>query len=942
MIRFYEDPQNTSKNRMPQRAFYIPEGAAKYRSLNGEWRFHYCENSDYFSEPVRWDTIPVPSCWQSYGYGHPNYTNIQYPYPVDPPFVPNVNPMGVYERTFEAVGNGRLYLVMEGVSSCAVVLVNGRQIGFTQGSHLQAEFDLTDYVQVGENTLRIMVYKWCCGSYLEDQDFFRFNGIFRDIYLLERPEGHLHDVECVTVGNAVTIRTDRSFSARLTDAEGALVAEGSGTGELVLNVPNPVLWNAEKPYLYHVELNCAGEIIHQRVGFRTIAISDKLELLINGQPVKLKGVNHHDSTPTKGWCMTDEEMLRDLKLMKSLHMNTVRTSHYPPSPRFLDYCDELGFYVVLETDIETHGFINRYGNASGGFDMDSPDWLACDPIWKKEFVERMQRAVERDKNHVGIIMWSTGNESGHGPNHVAMIEWTRRRDPSRLIHCEDASRAEKNDRADVYSWMYPSLNSLESYVQDDVHVQPIFMCEYAHAMGNGPGDVWDYWEKIYAHPQLIGGCVWEWCDHVVMADGVARYGGDFPEEPTHDNNFCCDGMVFSDRTFKAGTLEIRAAYTPYRLHFADNTLYITNRYDFIDLSEREFVVAISCDGETIRRETVQIKAAPGETVPLLSDMVLPENCAHGCFADVAMIGGAGEASLQIPLPCTIRPAVLPTVSAAEAYEDAAYWYFTGDGFAYRYSKQLGHFDSMLLQGEEQLAAPVKLTVMRSLIDNDSHMTPYWTRQNLWQGENFDHLCSRIYEVSRTETGIVVSGSLAGMSRMPFFRYTQKVDVYADGTIAVTLDGKVRENCVWLPRLGYELTFKNSDMAFRFFGYGPGESYCDSCHGARCDWFESTASAEYVPYVRPQEHGNHTATRILQLKDSFSFSSDTAMDVNVSTFTIEALQEAKHTDELYADGYTHVRLDYKQSGIGSNSCGPMLEPAYRLADKDIRFTILCRR
>ncbi len=939
MIRFYENVHQTSENRLPQRAFYIPDGVATCQTLNGNWRFAYYENSDDFTEPQKWDTIPVPSCWQLHGYDNPNYSNYFYPYPADPPYVPDINPMGVYERTFTIDKSGKWYLVLEGVSSCAVIWVNGTRVGFTQGSHLQSEFDLTDYVKMGENTIRIAVYKWCCGSYLEDQDFLRYNGIFRDVYLLNRPEGHLRDLEVVAKDETVTIRTDRAFEAILTDREGNTVAAGEGDKTLALSVSAPNLWNAEDPYLYTLTVKCAGEIIRQKVGFRTIAISEKLELLINGAPVKLKGVNHHDSNGNKGWCMTDEELLCDLKLMKSLHMNAVRTSHYPPSPRFLEYCDELGLYVVLETDIESHGFTNRFAGGTG-YDI-STDWPAHNPEWKQEFVERMVRAVERDKNHASIIMWSTGNESGHGPNHAAMIDWTRKRDGSRLIHCEDASRAEIYDVTDVFSRMYPSLAQLEEYVQNDKLNQPVFMCEYAHAMGNGPGDVWDYWEKIYEHPKLIGGCIWEWCDHVVVDDkGVARYGGDFPNEPTHDYNFCCDGMVSYDRQFKAGTLEIRAAYTPFRLAFEDGNLLVTNRYDFTNLSMRPFVVTISCDGEVLRKETVCVQAEPNETVCLLNNIVLPESCALGCTVDVEMLGGAGEATLQLALPCPVRPQEKASASSANIAEDDQHYYFSGKGFTYRLSKQLGHFNSMVIDGQEQLAAPVTLSVMRAPVDNDASIKMRWMRVDNWQGENFEHLCSRVYSTELVKDSVLVTASLAGMSRQPFFRYTQRVEVDENGAITVTLDGKIRENCVWLPRLGYDFTFKKKNMAFQYFGYGPTESYCDLYHSARLAWHNSTAEGEYVPYVRPQDHGNHTGTRVVSFENGMRFSADRAIDVQVSTFTEKAVREAEHTDELVADGYTHFRLDYMDSGVGSNACGPILEPQYRLSDKDIHFTVVC--
>ena len=433
MMRIYENPSKTSENRLPQRAYYIPSGKSEYRLLNGIWRFRYFSSDFDVPETIdTWDTIPVPSCWQTEGYDTPNYTNTNYPYPYDPPYVPDENPCGIYEREFELEEVwGQVYLVLEGVSSCAFVQVNGQPVGFTQGSHLQAEFDLTDYVKRGTNRLRIKVLKWCCGSYLEDQDFLRMNGIFRDCYLLQRPQGHLRDVDVRTKGNTILARTDAPADISVLDREGNCLGTAHGT-QAAFAIEQPILWNAEKPYLYTVRFECCGEVIWQNIGLRTIAVSDKRELLINGVPVKLHGVNHHDTNPTRGWCQSAAELRADLLLMKKLNINCVRTSHYPPSPVFLELCDEMGFYVVLETDIETHGAITRFPDAPYVYDTDSGDWPCTKPEWKAEFLERMQRAVLRDRNHCSIIFWSTGNESGYGDNQRAMLRWLKTLDDGRL------------------------------------------------------------------------------------------------------------------------------------------------------------------------------------------------------------------------------------------------------------------------------------------------------------------------------------------------------------------------------------------------------------------------------------------------------------------------------------------------------------------------------
>ncbi|MBQ9703529.1 MAG: glycoside hydrolase family 2, partial [Clostridia bacterium] len=461
-MRFYENPQKTFENREKQRAYYIPEGKAEYTLLNGEWNFAYFPNSDIATEPEKWDKIEVPSCWQILGYEEPNYTNINYPFGCDDPYVPNINPMGMYERAFTVSDTTKkTYIVFEGIATCGVVYINGKYVGFTQGTHLQSEFDITKYVVEGENTLRVKVYKWCAGSYLEDQDCFRFNGLFRDVYLLSRPKGHIKDFSIRTENNkTVLVKSDKVSTVTLYDGD-TLIGKAKGK-DVAIDVPSPKLWTAETPNLYKVVIECVGERIVQKVGFRTISVSSKLEILVNGTPIKLKGVNHHDSTPTRGWCMTNAEIFKDLVLMKELNCNCVRTSHYPPSPVFLEYCDELGLYVVLETDNETHGFLRRLPNVNYHYDMESGAWPMTKPEWKAEHVSRMERAYNRDKNHTSIIMWSIGNECGYGPNGKAMIDFLKENDKERLVHAECANWGGRNlDDPDVYSRMYPDMRELE-------------------------------------------------------------------------------------------------------------------------------------------------------------------------------------------------------------------------------------------------------------------------------------------------------------------------------------------------------------------------------------------------------------------------------------------------------------------------------------------------
>ena len=933
-MRIYENPERTSENRLPPRSYYIPGGVSEYTLLNGDWRFaYYSRDVDVPDVIESWDTIPVPSCWQILGYENPNYTNTCYPYPVDLPYVPDDNPCGVYEREFQISRKwGRVYYTLEGVSSCAFVYINGAYVGFTQGSHLQAEFDITDFVREGINTLRVKVLKWCCGSYLEDQDFFRFNGIFRDCYLLQRPEGHITDVQIIP--NAKNIDVQLAGKAQLRIYEGEKLLCSTAMEDRYVFAPDaPILWNAEKPFLYRVELERDGEILTFKAGMRSIAISEQYELLINGVSVKLHGVNHHDTSKYRGWCQSDEELRQDLELMKKLNINCVRTSHYPPTPRLMEMCDEMGFYVILETDLETHGFTRRYANVDYAFDPDTNEWPCTLPQWKHEFLERMERALEYHKNFVGVIMWSTGNESAHGSNHVAMIRYLHQRDSSRLVHCEDASRRGENRNPDVFSQMYPSLAEVKHHAENYNMDCPVFLCEYSHSMGNGPGDVYYYNELFDRYPKLIGGCIWEWADHVVVEDGVQKYGGDFPGEKVHAGNFCCDGLVFADRSFKAGTLEAKAAYQPIRTKYEDGILKVYNRLDFTDLDEYTFVLSIQRDGVTVSEQQMTLSAAPHTwvEVPVEYD---PLPCELGMYVSCRLErDGYAYAEGQHELPCPKADKVL-CGEGASIREEGLDLIAEGEGFRYVFSKHYGAFTSMVVNGKEQLSGRMRLSAMRAPTDNDRNIRQFWVQLNEWEGENWDHTFNKVYDVTVSGNVITANCSLSGVCRMPAIRYTVATAIFADGRVDVALDAKVRENVFWLPRLGFEMELPCESSSFTYFGRGPIENYCDMHNAAPVGLYSSDAEKEYVPYVRPQEHGNHIDVKKLTIGD-LVFSGDN-FQCCVSKYSTDAIYKANHTDELVADGKTHLRIDYKVSGIGSQSCGPILEPEYRISEKDIRF------
>lgn len=950
-MRVYESFTKFSENRLPQRSYYIPyeslekaltgdrNKSAYYKLLNGSWKFAYFERDidvpDDFNLINKWDITDVPSCWQARGYGKPGYTNVNYPHPVDAPYVPDDNPCGVYSVNFtvdEKWIQRNTHIIFEGVSSCMFLYINGKYVGFTQGSHLQAEFDISKYVHLGDNILTAKVLRYCVGSYLEDQDFFRFSGIFRDVYLLSRADGHINDVFIKADTQKISVEAE-SYEIYY---NGEKVADNTNP-----QINNPVLWTAETPELYTVVVKQAGEFIPFYAGMRSIKVSNKGELLINGQSVTLKGVNHHDTHPVNGYTMTDDEILKDLLLMKELNINTIRTSHYPPTPEFLNYCDELGFYVIDETDLESHGYVSRTGGRSINYGdcQTDPVWPCTNPDFKAMFVERMQRMVERDKNHACVIMWSTGNESGHGENHISMIKWARERDNSRLIHCEDAARKGDTRNIDVFSNMYNSIENIIKYAENPENKLPFFLCEYSHAMGNGPGDLHDYMEIFRKYPNVIGGCIWEWADHTYIVDGVQKYGGDFGEL-TNDKNFCCDGLVFSDRTFKAGSYEAKYVYQGFDCVLKNGKIEIENLYDFTNLNNYRVLLSLSVDGEISDKCEINADINPHEKKSFDLSFKIPQSCKLGAYVNVSLTDDNGHEIGMKQLDLNVQTEKI-TVSkpCCNIVEDDLRVYVNGGNYSYIFNKHYGMFESIVKDGKQQIAQLTKLTAWRAPTDNDRHVRMTWGYMfdDNTSGENLNRQFEKIYDCRLNGNKISVKGSLAGVARMPYLYFDCEYEFFDDGEIKVSLHAKLRDELnIYLPRFGFEFTLPNSNEGFEYFGMGERESYIDMCHNSKIGMYSSNAKSEYVNYVMPQEHGNHIKTKYLKFNSGLTFKTDGEFEFNVSQYTSEALTQALHTNEIIPNGYTNVRIDYKVSGIGSASCGPQLLDKYRLNDKEFDF------
>lgn len=981
----WQNPMFLQMGREKERAYFIPyesqekafsgdrDGSDFCRVLNGEWDFRFfAAYYDVPDEITEWNKIPVPSNWQMHGYEAPYYTNVNYPYPVDPPYVPDENSCGVYRTyfTWEEYLEKEVYLVFEGVNSCFYLYINGQEIGYSQGSHIPAEFCITKYLKRGSNEILVKVLKWCDGSYLEDQDFLRFSGIFRDVYVLFRSPEHVRDVQINTTMDQLKAKfwfTDedhvqnQQIEAYLYDGKQCLGQIQIENNELEYHLEGAKLWNSEQPNLYTLLIHAYGEYIPIAVGFRTVEVSEKGELLINKVPVKIKGVNHHDTHPTKGHVMDLDDIKKDLYLMKQLNINAIRTSHYPPTPEFLRLCDELGFYVIDEADVETHGYVSK--DTGWSYQAYNKEWLMDIPEWREAFLERTRRMVERDKNFPSIIMWSMGNECGYGTWFDDMCKWTKERDPYRLVHYERACLVDNPPCVDVESMMYPSLEELQREGEKE-EKRPFFLCEYAHAMGNGPGGLKDYQEMFDKYPRLIGGCIWEWADHTVLKDGKYYYGGDFGEL-THDHNFCVDGLVTAQRECKAGSWEAKAVFQPLDVRWVVNNdgkyeLAVTNLHDFTSLDAYDLKWELNVDGIVEHASDLAVSLKPKQTIKyqIPDDFTVSyELGAYLKFSlrkktesvwapkdyEVAMV------QLPIPEPFAVKKEENAQIATGELVVNERgniLEIMNAHGDGYSFHKVKGSLQGIWRSGKNLLQQDAELGTWRAPTDNDRHIMYTWGLfEDNRSGWNMNRLFQKCYDFSWKQeedaVEVICKGALAGVARSPFMKYQMSYKIYGDGKMQITVDGDVNEKAVWLPRFGFIFTLPYDMEQMEYYGLGPYENYQDICHHVTVDWHQSTATKEYVPYIKPQEHGNHRKVKKLFVSnehtgDKLQFWTDDEMECQVLHYSKEELTEKKHHFEL-EEGDTYVRIDYKVSGIGSASCGPDLPETYRINEKKIHFS-----
>lgn len=1023
--KHFEDLNTLHENTMPDRAYYIPAGARlegltehrersdRFVLLNGEWDFRYYDcvydlkeefyREEYLPAPD-WGRIPVPSVWQMHGYDRHQYTNESYPFPLDPPYVPRENPCGAYRHRFAWHRDAeapRAYLNFEGVDSCFYVWLNGSYVGYSQVSHSTSEFDVTDFLREGENLLAVLVLKWCDGSYLEDQDKFRMSGIFRDVYLLKRPEEGIFDYFVKTrlnreAGEAeveiflAPLHETVSLKAAIEDADGKMVAGTSCEaapacrGKAVLTLRDIRLWSAETPYLYTLILETEREVITEQLGLREVEVRDGI-FFFNGEKIKLYGVNRHDSDPVTGFTISLDQMRRDLKLMKEHNVNAIRTSHYPNAPQFYQLCDRYGFYVMDEADNESHGTNQGYKQDWG----EESVWIADNPAFIPATVDRVKKCVIRDKNRPCVFSWSMGNECSYGCTFEEALKWVKSYDDTRILHYEGAWHSPKGKTfdyslLDVYSRMYMRFEDIHAYFAesdmenrniryDAPSARPLLLCEYSHAMGNGPGNLEGYFQIFQQYEGACGGMVWEWCDHAIDkgCDRTGRkiffYGGDHGEYP-HFGSFCMDGLVYPDRRPHTGLLEYKNVHRPARVvsfEQGKGELKIHNYLGFLNL--RDYCTMkweITCDGERIGAGTAELPdIAPGKDGVIRLEV--PALGIGKCYLKVEWILKEARGVLpagwelgfdEVPLRtedgafrnlCAeklLRKPFARDESGGRLWmeEDDHYLTIISDTLRYTYDKFTGTFAKMSWNDRQLIDMPMSYNIWRAPTDNDRKI------RLIWENAQYDRAVTRCYETEcrmGEEEGqryadicSDVSMTAVYMQRIVDIRAVWRV--WEDGSVDAKL--QVKKNPVFprLPRFGIRMVLPENMSRVEYYGLGPVESYPDKRRASWHGKFHETVDSLFEDYIRPQENGSRWDVDYVELwgrECKLSAVSRKPFSFNASRYSQEELAKKAHSYELAPSGHVILCLDYRQDGIGSNSCGPEPEEAYQFLEEEFLFS-----
>ena len=1015
---YHENPEMLHMNTLARHSYFIPfaknqdpfakrEESKSLELLNGDWSFRYFDSildlEDDFLSVESEKTIPVPSNWQLYGYDKPQYTNVAYPIVFDPPFVPDDDPVGIYSRDYSYVKDGKdRILVFEGVDSCFYLYINDTFVGYSQVSHVISEFDITGFLEEGKNKITVAVLKWCDGTYLEDQDKIRLSGIFRDVYVLSRPGERLEDYQVKTIlsGKGETAQLTLTVKgcdvqAMLSDPEGKEVCrfEVKNGENVTVPVADPALWSAEDPKLYALTLTAGEEVIGDKVGFRKIVIENGV-VKINDVPVKFRGVNRHDSDPETGYAASIAQMEKDLVLMKQHNINAVRTSHYPNSPLFYQLCDRYGLYVIDENDMESHGCVEVYNDLTGcGSDgYRGIALLASDERFRKAILDRIEALVTRDYNRPCVVMWSLGNESGYGTNMRAAAELVKKLDDTRLVHYESTLKLDdtSDDVLDLVSEMYTSTEDMKKYLEKKEEKRPFILCEYCHAMGNGPGDLEDYHQTFHSNERFCGGFIWEWSDHSVILgetpDGRKKYGygGDWGEKH-NDGNFCMDALTYPDRTPHTGLLETKQVYRPIRVEkgIKNGEFVLHNLLEHVDPGTYlEGTYEISYDGAVVSGPVFAFHMEPlGSTtieVPEVKDFegeeayirfifrtmkALPY-CEKGyevCFDQLPLFEAEvrDDASDQAVMDQAMTEHMATgKMTASDAVTDQTWTAqkgkpaetakeLSGDinqepqvttepftvtidfgSVSYRFNKRISAIDSISCEGREILEKPVEFNFFRAPVDNDV-MKQDWYRAHL------NDSIARGYGVKVEQEGaevILTQRQSFGWSIYQPIAYMDVKYVFAKEGVDIHCEVETGNKVPFLPRFGLRMFVSKAFENVSYYGYGPYESYIDKHQASYMGNFEAKVSEMHEDYIRPQENSSHYNCKHMSISDGnvkLTFTHPDGFSFNASRYTQEELAAKRHNFELEECGLHVLCVDYKMAGVGSHACGPQLAQKYRL-------------
>lgn len=999
-MKTWENHQIDGINRMPARAHFLTFPSKEkallnnnrythaFKNLNGVWKFMFLDAPEYSPEGffnsdfdvTKMDDITVPGNWQLQGYGKMHYSDLWYNFPINPPYVPTENPTGIYKRTFfveESYRDKKIIIRFCGVDSAYHLWINGKEVGYSKVARNESEFDITDLIRVGEeNDVTVRVYQWSDGTYLEDQDMWWESGIFRDVELIGVPKDGINDYKVIAdlddeYKNGIFkveafLRTTKEVNVtfELVDAgentvftKTVVAKEGKACIDEVIADVNH--WTAETPYLYKLFMTVEDdgqiiEVIPQNVGFRNIRLNGET-FLVNGVAIKFKGVNRHDYSPQNGRVVSREEIEKDIILMKQFNINAIRTSHYPNSYYLYDLCDEYGMYLIAETDLECHGF-----ELTGDY-----KWITDDPSWELAYVSRMTRMIERDKNHPAIIFWSLGNESAFGCNFRKMTDVAHEMDPTRLVHYEGDFDVES---ADVYSTMYTWIeNPKKPYLMKDIiekSKKPHIHCEYCHAMGNGPGNLKDYQDLVYAHDKLQGGFVWEWFDHGIESftesgEKYYRYGGDFGDDPSN-KDFCIDGLIMPDRTPSPGLYEYKKVIEPITTTAVDiqkGIINLLSRYDFANLDRFNLVYKVMEDDVILQTGFMavpSIEARANKDITLPYDLsvikVKPEahyyvNISYQLREDTSYASSGHElATAQFELPLYKEGIMVRPEGILNVEKEHTTLHVKGANFSLDFNLVNGNLMNIVRDGMQVLSKGPRLTLWRAPISNDMEIIDKLKKVYFLHLEhevvmNIDyHMEGNILKV---EVDTINSTTNSAWHFKTKYVYT----VCPSGDILIDVEGtpsgRVDLAPDMLPRIGVSMHLDKSMEHVRYFGMGPGENYADSKEAAQMGLYANTVDGLFTNYVIPQENGNHMGCKWVSMTNDrgMGLLASTEGDFNFSASWYEDkdLDDAKHTCDLVKRDYIVFNVDYKQNALGTNSCGQWQLDKYRAKFEDFKLS-----